>query len=164
MKNAVLILTFLFCTGSMLSCNSSRESASTALRADSVLTGIERGPCFGKCPEYKAVIYTSGFAEYFGGRNNPLQGNYQCRLKPEELSTVKALMNQYSIAEADSEYVNKYLADFPAYWLMVSDKKGSRRILVNHQEPPANIRDYTYEIDKFVGNLLWKEMKRSTDQ
>lgn len=157
-------MTVLSLAGTLLSCKPSREAGSKVVGADSILTGIERGPCFGKCPEYKSVIYTTGFAEYYGRRNNPRLGYFQCRLSPEKLAEVKSLMKQYAIAEADSEYVNKYLADFPAYWLMVRDDKGSRRVHVNHEDPPANIRDYTAEIDKLVEGLPWKEITRAGDQ
>jgi hypothetical protein len=164
MKNGLAFMTVFSLAGIMLSCKPSLEAGANKAGADSVLTGIERGPCFGKCPEYKAVIYTTGFAEYYGRRNNPRQGYFQCRLSPEKLSEVKSLMKQYHMAEADSEYVNKFLADFPAYWLMVRDAKGSRKVLVNHQEPPYDILDYTVEIDKLVEGLPWKEIVRSGDQ
>lgn len=156
-------LAILFMAG-WASCKSPAATVQENATGDTVLTGLERGPCFGQCPQYKVIIYTTGFAEYYGERNTPRLGYYQARLKAEELKAFSDLLVKYHMSDADSEYVNTRLADYPAYWLTVSDKKGSRRILVNHEEPPQRIVEFTAELDRLIGLIPWIQGRRDNDQ
>jgi hypothetical protein len=45
-----------------------------------LVASIEMGPCFGKCPTYKAMIYRPGRMEYYGRRNMPKNDTLQYKL------------------------------------------------------------------------------------
>jgi hypothetical protein len=146
-----------------VSCKNHQSAEEKIPSADSLLAGIERGACFGRCPEYKAFVYTSGYAEFLGIRNLGRLGKYYVRLTPDQLNDVKALLKEYQMAEADSEYVNKRLADFPAYFLTIRDNKGSRKILVNHEAPPENIVGFTKSIDRWFEKLPWIQVQKGAE-
>jgi hypothetical protein len=162
LRNVFFLLLF---AGVLFSCKSQNTVSNTErIPEDSTLTGIERGPCFGRCPEYKAVIYVTGFAEYYGRRNTDKLGYFQAKLSPQQLADVKTLMTRYNMDLADSAYVNPYIADYPAYFLMVRDSRGSRQVLVNHEDPPVNIREFTFELDKMLPSFPWVEVTRRDDR
>ena len=166
MRKTLFASLFLFLSlAGLISCKSTASSSdNNRVQGDSILVGLERGPCFGQCPQFKATIYTTGFAEYYGERNTPMTGYYQAKIPKEKVQEFEGLLKRYNMAEADSAYVNKLLADYPAYWLTVSDTKGSRRILVNHEEPPVFIMDFTAELERMISQIPWKQAKKSDDQ
>jgi hypothetical protein len=162
LRNTFLFLLF---AGVFFSCKSQNAVSNTEkIPEDSILTGIERGPCFGRCPEYKAVVYITGLAEYYGRKNTERIGFYQARLTPQQLADVKTLLTSNKMDLADSAYVNPYIADYPAYFLMVRDSRGSRQVLVNHEEPPANVRQFTEDLDKMISTFSWVEVNRRDDR
>lgn len=138
--------------------SSSSNGTSELQLQDSLLVSIRRGACFGRCPEYEASIYKSGFAEYKGVANVKKLGTWTTRLSPEQLKEMVALIRESKMEEKDSAYVNKYLADFPAYYLWIADLKPRRQILVNHEAPPEQISEFTSLLDKLLESLQWRPM------
>lgn len=156
MKKCIFLLSLIALVAFSWSCKSSADTATSAAPGDTVMAGIERGPCFGRCPQYKAMFYTTGFATYEGIRNTSREGVYNARLSQEMLLEIKDALSRNNMAAADSEYVNKLLADYPAFWLWISDKKGSRKIHVNHEKPPVTIDDYAHTMDNLIERIDWK--------
>ncbi len=130
-----------------------------AYMADSLLAGIERGPCFGACPIYKALIYKSGRIEYGGAKSVRLIGTWSAQLTPAQLSNLVATIREPNLeASDDTVIVNKHLADFPGYSLWISDRKPTRHIWVMHEAPPAALTTVATKIDQLLNSesLDWK--------
>ena len=165
MKNCLFLLFIFTALAASWSCKSAADTTISAVPGDTILAGIERGPCFGRCPQYKAMFYTSRLATYEGIRNTNRQGVYHARLTDEMVKEINDALVRDNMAAADSEYVNKLLADYPAYWLWIRDVKGSRRIHINHEKPPVTIDDYAGTLDNIIDKLEWKMISGpSTDK
>ena len=160
MKN----LLTLFFSGLLLaavSCSSSRIASYRQYQSDSLLVAIERGACFGACPEFKAVIYKSGFAVYQGRRHVNLIGTFNAHLSSCKMDSLLAFIRREKVEEFDSAYVNPHLADFPAYFMWISDIKSSHQILVSHEAPPEKVQSLTNRIETVVNGLEWKKISDS---
>lgn len=130
---------------------------------DTLLAGIKRGPCFGKCPQYVAMIYQSGYATYDGERNVSRIGKWESRLDDGPLSLLKSMLKDSGADRWDSAYVNKYLADFPVLFLWISHEGASRRIMINHEAPPEKITGFARELDRLLSGLTWKKVDGDDD-
>lgn len=134
-----------------------------AQKGDSLLAGIRRGACFGKCPQYEAMIYQSGYATYTGEQNVTRTGKWQAWMDKAQLSAVESLLEESGTERWDSVYVNKYLADFPVLFLWVRQQGGSRRIMVNHEAPPEEITGFAKGLDQLLSGLDWRKVNAPRD-
>jgi len=130
---------------------------------DTLLAGIIRGPCFGKCPQYEAMIYRSGYATFNGERNVSRLGKWESRLDDGQISLLKSMLKDYGADRWDSAYVNKYLADFPVLFLWAPQNGVSRRILINHEAPPEEITGFARELDRLLSGLIWLKVAAGDD-
>ncbi|MBL0095433.1 MAG: hypothetical protein IPP46_02270 [Bacteroidetes bacterium] len=110
-------------SGASTTDNASASNSVSSTVEDSLLVAISRGACFGACPQFKATVYKSGFAVYEGEKNVKKTGTWTARLSTQQLDDLIKMIRNYKMEEKDSAYVNKYLADYPAYFLWISDKK-----------------------------------------
>ena len=103
-RNAVFLVIVFF-----LGCNSSKQINSSP----QLLFSIEKGPCFGACPEYKLEVFNNGDAHLTGIRNVAQVGEFKTHIPDSLLSEMKKSIGAMDIASLDTNYVNKYLTDFP---------------------------------------------------
>jgi hypothetical protein len=138
------------------STNNSTVNSGSSYVEDSLLVAISRGACFGACPQFKATVYKSGFAVYEGEKNVKKTGTWTARLSNQQLDDLIKVIRNYKMEEKDSAYVNKYLADYPAYFLWISDKKPRKEILINHEAPPVDIVEFTQIYERLLDSLQWR--------
>lgn len=129
--------------------------------SDSLLVKIKREACFGRCPQYYATIYKTGWAEYYGEMNVRKVGQWYARLTNEQLIYLNEAIRKYRIEELDSAYSNPYLADFPVYYLWVSDKKPRKEIMLNHESLPAEISEFTQILEGLLDELDWVQRPKA---
>jgi hypothetical protein len=164
MKNIALVVSCLILLAAT-SCSSTKKSAVILqYQKDSLLVAIERGACFGACPEFKATVYKSGLAIYQGRRHVNLVGAYQAKLTKSQLDSLLNYIRSERVEDFDSAYVNPRLADFPAYFLWISDVKPTKQILVSHEAPPEKVTAFTKEVENVVNGLDWKKISESVNQ
>ncbi|CAN5476560.1 hypothetical protein BH11BAC2_BH11BAC2_05940 [soil metagenome] len=144
--------------------NAPNKISTTSEPTDSLLTSIERGACFGACPEYQANIYKSGFAEYFGRKNVKNLGYFIGKVPKEQMQELLELIRTNKIEELDSNYVNKHLADYPSYSIRIADKKPRRMIQVMEPNPPAQLSAFTSLLDRIVSQIEWTRMNPTNDR
>lgn len=154
------ILSLLVMLAAFFSCGTAKKSvqSSDEQGADSVLVAIDRGACFGRCPEYYACVSKSRIAWYKGRRNVKKTGVWKAQLSEEQYKEVLAFVRSYKVEQMDTVYINKYLADFPAYELWVSDHKPLKHILVNHEAPPEEITGFTKRFEEFLERTRWEQV------
>jgi hypothetical protein len=140
-----------------------KESVSSieVTSADSLLVKIKREACFGRCPQYYATVYKSGFAEYYGEMNVKKVGPWYARLSSEQLTFLVDAIRQNKIEAMDTAYSNPYLADFPVYTLWVADKKPRKKILLNHESPPVPITEFTQVFEELLDQLRWEHLPKA---
>jgi hypothetical protein len=101
---------FLILIVFLLGCNSTKQ----LYKPNQLLFSIEKGPCFGACPEYKIEVFTNGEAHFKGIRNVEHVGAFKAQIPDSLLDEMKKSIGAMNIASLDTNYVNKYLTDFPA--------------------------------------------------
>ncbi|MBK7682077.1 MAG: hypothetical protein IPJ26_06225 [Bacteroidetes bacterium] len=165
MKNKILLTVGLFSFALLLamsSCKSHKntspsgsESNVEATPVDTLLVMIKREACFGRCPQYYATVYKSGFAEYYGEMNVKKIGQWYARLSSEQLAYLVKAISDNKIEAMDTSYSNPYLADFPVYSLWIADKNPRKKILLNHESPPVPIIEFTQVFEELLDQLRW---------
>ncbi len=155
----------LLVPGSLLTaCKSSKSTGSSEVAQvsevqDTLLVALKRGACFGACPQFECTIYKTGLAVYDGERNVKKSGIWKARLSAETLNEFRTLVRTYRIEEKDTVYINKYLADYPSYFITVSDYKPSKRIYVNHDQPPVEITSFVTQLERMMESIEWKNLQ-----
>jgi hypothetical protein len=146
-RNAVFLVIVFF-----LGCNSSKQINSSP----QLLFSIEKGPCFGACPEYKLEVFNNGDAHLTGIRNVAQVGEFKTHIPDSLLSEMKKSIGAMDIASLDTNYVNKYLTDFPTIDLYFDLKSRRKHIHIFHEQPPKEIDDLLRRIEGFENAINWK--------
>jgi len=136
--------------------NDVATSPAPDVSADSLLVELQRGACFGACPQFIFSVYKSGFAVYQGERHTRRMGDWTARVNAEQLAQIRSLMAEARMEQRDTAYINKYLADYPAYFITVCDRFPRKRIYINHDQPPAEITVFVTELEKIMEAPDWK--------
>lgn len=125
---------------------------------DSLLIAIKRNACFGACPQYTATVFKNGYTLYEGERNVKKIGKWKSQLTRQQIDELTLALRENKMEEKDSAYINKYLADYPVYFLWVSDKKSRRQIEINHEAPPVEIVEFTKIFERMLDQLHWSQV------
>ena len=78
---------FLISIAFILGCKPSIQIAND----NYLLFSIEKGPCFGTCPEYKVEVFSNGDARLSGIRNVEHIGEFQTKLSAEFIKEINSL-------------------------------------------------------------------------
>jgi hypothetical protein len=123
---------------------------------DSTVIALERGPCFGKCPEYSVAIYGSGRVEFNGRRYVCAPGH---RTAQASVADVRSLLEQMLA-----------LGYFDFYWRPGSKPSLSDTVIssLNHdgyyrriehhsgdREAPLFLEELEERIDRVAGTWRW---------
>ena len=76
---------FLILIVFLLGCNSTKQLN----KPNQLLFSIEKGPCFGACPEYKIEVFTNGEAHLKGIRNVEHVGEFKSQIPDSLLDEMK---------------------------------------------------------------------------
>ena len=154
----ILVVLFFICACA----TKKKELVSTpqqkATPVDSLLAAIEREPCFGKCPEFYASIYKSGYVVYNGKKNVDLIGKYAGRLDANQVQEFYNTISLYRMEQKDSLYVNKFLVDYPCFTLWISAQQPTRKIHLCTQEPPDDIAGFADYFERVLKNTTFKKI------
>lgn len=141
------------------SCRSRKNDTGAVIEgqaSDTILVAISRGPCFGRCPEYKAIVTKKGAAYYAGKRNVAKPGLWYASLPADQLSALVTEIRTSELESRDTLYVNRYLADFPDCDIWVSDKLPLKHIHINHEAPPEELAAFSKYLDALLNSLVWE--------
>ena len=155
MLRSSFIIAILFLFG----CKSANQIAQT----NHLLFSIEKGPCFGACPEYKIEVFTNGEARLKGIRNVEHIGEFKTQLPAEFIQEITNSIKALDVAALDSNYVNKYLTDFPATELGFDLNGLQKRIHIFHESPPQEIQKVLDVINGFENRIKW-DFSTQSDQ
>jgi len=140
----LLILSFLAC----------HPTKKTTLPPQ-LLFSIEKGPCFGACPEYKVEVFTNGEAYLKGIRNVEHVGAFKAQIPDSLLDEMKKSIGAMNIAALDTNYVNKYLTDFPAVDLAFDIRGERKRIHLFDESLPLEIQSVVDVITGCENRIKW---------
>jgi hypothetical protein len=87
---------------------------------------MQRGACFGRCPEYKLTIKSDGTVIYQGARNAPSLGTYQKNIGAEEATKVLNEFSQYRVDTLQDTY-RQTISDVPGlgYTFVINGREKS---------------------------------------
>jgi hypothetical protein len=142
---------FIFAIVFLFGCKPANQLAKT----NQLVFSIEKGPCFGKCPEYKVEVFANGEAQLNGVRNVEHVGDYKTQLPAAFIKEIADSINALNIADLDTNYVNKYLTDFPATDLIFDLNGVQKRIHIFHESPPQEIQNVLDVINAFENRIKW---------
>ena len=120
---------------------------------DSLFVTIERTVCFGKCPAYKASIYTKGYIIFDGKMNVDKIGRFSTQLSKEELESLKQKINTINYFDLNDKYDGP-VTDLPSVITSVA-LNGYRKSITARYEVPAELKGFQNFIDKLFIDKNW---------
>ena len=171
MKNIFLV--FSLCSIGLLAFNSCKSNKETVLATPDVkkeeqtvmltepqmLATIERTPCYGRCPIYKATFMDNGEVKYVGKHFVEKIGTYKTLISAEEVLEIKNKIAEHNYFELDSLYPTP-ITDFPSSITEVN-LNGKRKKVINRRTPPPNLKAFEQFLD---GLLEGKELEKVSDE
>jgi len=145
----------LFTLISLVGCNSTKQIGSS----NKLLFSIEKGPCFGTCPEYKVEVFSSGKAMLHAIRNVGKVGDFHGQLSKADLNEVNSSISKIKIDSLDTFYVNKYLTDFQATDICIGAKLQVKCIHICHENPPQEVVSLMQELTRLEKLIHWEDIK-----
>jgi hypothetical protein len=142
---------FLILIVFLLGCNSTKQIN----KPNQLLFSIEKGPCFGACPEYKIEVFTNGEAHLKGIRNVEHVGEFKSQISDSLLDEMKKSIEAMNIASLDTNYVNKYLTDFPTVDLAFDVSGERKRIHLFDESLPLEIQSVVDVITGYENRIKW---------
>ena len=147
MLRTLVVIMFI----SLMGCNSTKQVSSS----NQLLFSIEKGPCFGACPEYKIEVFTNGEVHLKGIRNVEHVGAFKAQIPDSLLDEMKKSIGAMNIAALDTNYVNKYLTDFPAVDLAFDINGVKKRIHLFDESLPPEIQSVVDVITGCENRIKW---------
>ena len=125
--------------------------------ADGVMAGINRGPCFGKCPVYSMQVYKDGKVTYTGERFTTKLGVYTKTLDAKELKDLHKMFASSNFFGFEEQYKTEIpdLANISIYY---SDGKMSKKSSGKENRPPA-LMQLQYALEKIAESKDWTLVK-----
>jgi Domain of unknown function (DUF6438) len=135
------------------------NSANGNLHPDSVFTSIERSPCFGKCPVFKAVILNSGKAVYEGRSSVKKLGMFTGLVSEAQIKLLQQKAMDLKMDTLLAEYVNPHLADFPSHKVSFLIKGELKSIYIMSTDPPLPVTEYEQLLEETLDQVNWTKME-----
>ncbi|MBU6367439.1 MAG: hypothetical protein KJT01_14595 [Gemmatimonadetes bacterium] len=166
-----MVMRVLLLAGGLAACGARAERAEDGqgpanqpvAAAPELLVQLERGPCFGRCPEYEVGLFSDGRVQYRGGANSAVQGERTAQVPAAEVRRLHDALLAAGAALADSAYTvghpqcTAYYTDLPSVVLTVRTPGGLRRIVhdTGCQGAPPYLSTFPSRIDSLAGTAPW---------
>jgi len=119
-----------------------------------IAIGLERTPCFGRCPAYTVIIQSYGTLRYEGKADVPRLGKHTGRVDEWQLTQLFHFAKDINFAKFDAAY-HLPVTDMPSVYSMVETKQG-RKIVRNYANVgPATLWAFEQLIDKLLLEAKW---------
>lgn len=118
----------------------------------------ERTACFGHCPVYTLRVQKNGDAELQVERFKELkEGNYEGRLKEEDLEAIEDKARKIGFFEYDKVYDKKQVTDLPSRITEIRTEGRHHRVR-NRYQGPKELEELEKLIQKIMKRTEWKEV------
>lgn len=126
--------------------------------------GLERGGCFGTCPQYTVVIKNDGSVRYFGERYVKHLGIRTGRIPQYYFQQLAEFVRDAGVASFNDDYESMEVTDQEnTYTLFVID--GKRKLIHNYAGcGPTALWAIEELIDKLVSETEWDLPEKATHQ
>ena len=125
---------------------------------------MQRGPCFGKCPEYIVVLGTDGLVRYKGIRNVGTSGMQEKDVSTGRVAGLKHAVGRLGIMQLAPSYkpgdktCERYATDMPTVELQIVGPGGGIKRITHYlgcQDAPNVLRTFEKLIDEAAGIGEW---------
>lgn len=113
-----------------------------------------RTPCFGTCPSFELVAYSTGRITYDGKNFVDNVGLFSGKWTPEEIGSVFAIAKEINYFELLNSYNNKLVMDLPSVTTELWDGSEMKSIL-NRYQGPEELRKLYEVLDNIIANTTW---------
>ena len=123
-----------------------------------LMASIERKPCFGQCPVYKAEFYNNGVVLYEGLQHAKRLGKYKSRIGKKEVEAIKNFaerVNYYRLADYYPTY-GATIDDLPTTITYMSVVYKSQQI-TNVHHSPAKLHKFERFLDEILERQSWQQ-------
>lgn len=120
---------------------------------DSLFVTIERTVCFGKCPVYKAYIYTSGYVVYDGKQNVDKIGIFSTLLSNDEMALIEQRVKDVNYFDLNDKYDGP-VTDLPSVKTSVA-MNGYRKSITARYNVPVELKEFQKFIDQLFVEKNW---------
>lgn len=121
--------------------------------ADSLFFSIERTPCFGFCPTYRASIYRSGLAIWEGMDNVERMGMHKARAGEAQMRGLLDDAERIGFFTLQEKYDGP-VTDIPSTFLRVVSGERDHTVMARYRVPQA-LRDFSLRADSLLSGLQW---------
>lgn len=110
----------------------SRAGANGAKRTSAIR--LERGPCYGRCPEYAVTLTSDGMIRFEGRRNTRKTGTDSARVSPRAVTALLSRFDKAGFSGFADHYTHgtpgctRYIADLPTVTTTVARGRVTKRV------------------------------------
>ncbi len=131
---------------------------------DKIIFYIEKRPCYGFCPVYKAWIYPEGKVLFEGKRNVEFEGLGSGELTEEKMKHIEELLREVPWEKLRNQYVSN-VTDIPATLVAYPLKEYYKAVYIYYVGKPPEELAILQKVVKDIEQILLKEVKyEPTDQ
>jgi hypothetical protein len=115
---------------------------------------LDRGACFGTCPDYEITLRADGTAQWHGRNFVDRAGQWDGAFSPAEFSKLAAFMRRCGFFDWDDEYVDT-VTDLPTYVITAKDGSSAKSVLQYATDEPADFWVVATLIDAIATSGTW---------
>lgn len=143
--------------------SASASIASTTTAVPRVAVRLERGPCFGRCPEYAVELMDDGAVRFDGRKNVGAMGEQRATIAATDVSALVKQFADAGFASADSAYVEgsphcgQYFTDGPSAVLsvLVGVTLKTVRLDAGCMGTPQYLKTLSAQVDSIARTSAW---------
>lgn len=124
-----------------------------------LLVAIERTPCFGRCPIYRAEVFEDGALVFDGRRFTSVQGRREAMLTGQRLQELIARLEKSDFANWKTSYEQRGVTDMPSAFITFRDK--TIRHYHGDRSAPEALTTLENDLDELLGIQPWIQAKSS---
>ena len=159
---AISLVSICLFAGAATSCRNRAQADSAALTQAPVVR-LERGACFGRCPQYAVVLFENGSVRFDGHKNVDSLGAHQSTVKSKAVSALRKEFVSAAFESADSIYAmgsprcGQYVTDGPQMVIsaMIGSSMRTVRLDTGCTGAPRFLKTLAARIDSVAGTHLW---------
>jgi hypothetical protein len=135
----------------------SGDGAPSLPAAERFSVTLERGPCFGACPDYSVTVSADGAVIFEGRRFVGTIGSAQAQIDVREAARLRRMFEDAGVFELRDEYVAR-LTDLPTYELRIVID-GRRKSIRDYGglmiDMPPVVEELENQVDRVAGTARW---------
>lgn len=130
--------------------------------APTVVAGLKREPCYGKCPAFELKLYSDGTVKYHGIAHTKPLGYHSAYVGMEAIVNIQSkaeAIGYFTLSQQYPTIGKPQIYDVPSTTTFIKTDLQQNRIVNRHDSPPD-----LYKFEKYIEtqfkDLNWQAIKR----